>query len=457
MEEKDAVGGLTKIYLIILIVFALSLTLSPAQSLQAINDAAKGPVDIAVGPRVFLPDQAKLTFQAAWKEFREAHTYNIDGEFEIGGSCDDNQDTLDTFYIHLSKHRLTKTIHFMQRCSLCSGSGKIQTAPDGIVGNNNCPNCRGSGREEAANTYTFYVLPINVPAKPETPRQKQEKALRASVAKELADLESLHSSGDIAASLRLGKIYAEGYHFIPKDSPKSEPYFLKAMSLGSEAGLEGYLRARESAFKGNPNEALLIYAMRLAKPSASTTTPPVHLSYTEHLVAQAIAERTLTLLRKARLVADDLKLAKLRDIARSPNGAEPLSNHRTPQANPFIQEFLSNAQPPRIAGSTFRKLRLAALAKGNGAFGMLADFIQNGEGPSTLRNAQAAHIYYKLEFLTSGDPYALECARHIEGNVDPRTTEFFLTEYRRLLAEASVTENTLAAADEIHPLVSIAK
>ncbi len=456
MTAIDVVHTLMKTCRILAAIF-LASTLLEAQSLQTINDTAKGSTDIAVGPKVFVPDQARLTFLAAWKEFRETHTYNLDGEFELGGTCDENQDTLDVFYIHLSTHRLTKTIHFMQRCSLCSGSGKVPTIADGNAGNNNCPNCRGSGREEAAATYTFYVLPANAPAKPETPRQKQEKALRASVAKEIADLELLHSAGDIDASLRLGKIYAEGYHFIPKDSPKSEPYFLKAMSLGSEAGLEGYLRARESAFKGNPNDALLIYAMRLAKPSASTTMPPIHLSYTEHLVAQAIAERTLTLLRKARLVADDLKLAKLRDIARSPNGAEPLSNHRTPQANPFIQEFLSNAQPPRIAGSTFRKLRLVALAKGNGAFGMLADFIQNGEGPSTLRNAQAAHIYYKLEFLTSGDPYALECARHIEGSVDPRTTEFFLTEYRRLLAEASVTENTLAAADEIHPLISIAK
>lgn len=435
----------------------LASSLLDAQSLQTINDTAKGPTDVAVGPKVFVQDQARLTFQAAWKEFRETHAYNLDGEFELGGKCDDTPDTLDAFYIYLSTHRLTKTIHFMQRCSLCSGSGKIPVVADGTAGNNNCPNCRGTGREEASATYTFYVSPTNVPAKPETPRQKEEKALRANVAKELADLESLHSSGDVSASLRLGKIYAEGYHFIPKDTAKSEPYFLKAMSLGSEAGLGGYLEAREAAFKGNINDALLIYAMRLARSSGSTVHPPVQLSYTDHLVAQAIAERSLSLIRKSRFVADDLKINKLRDIARSPNGAEPLSNHRTPQINPFLLEFLSNAQPPRIAGSSYKKIRQLALAKVNGAFGMLADFIQNGEGPNALRNAQAAHIYYKLEYLTSGDPYALECARHIEGSVDTRTTEFLLAEYRRLLAEASVNDNTLAAVDEVHPLALITK
>lgn len=177
------------------------------------------------------------------------HAYTLDGEFVPGSGCPDDQDTLDSFYIYLGTNRLTKTIHFKQRCSLCAGSGKLQSSPEIIVGNNNCPNCRGSGREDAANTYTFFVLPTNVPPKPESPRQKQEKELRANVTNEIKELETRFSAGDASASLRLGQIYAQGYHFIPKDLAKSEPYFLKAMTLGSIDGLPGYLNAREQAFR----------------------------------------------------------------------------------------------------------------------------------------------------------------------------------------------------------------
>ena len=436
------------------------LTNAQAQSVQAINDVTRGPIETATGPKVFMTDQARLTFQAAWKEFRETHTYTLDGEFEPGNGCPDDQDTLDSFFIHLGTNRLTKTIHFKQRCSLCAGSGKIQTAPDGIVGNNNCPNCRGSGREEAANTYTFYVLPINVPAKPETPRHKQEKALRAKVTKELSELELLHAAGNIEASLQLGKIYSEGYYFIPRDIPKSEPFFLKAMSLGSEKGLIGYLLAKESSFKGNNNEAIILYAMRIARCRFSSELkpkPPIALSYTDHLIAQGIAERILKLLSTSHLSQDDLKVSKLRDVARSPNGAEPITNSHTPTINSVIREFLSNERPPRITGDSYRKLREAAVAKSNGAFGMLADFIQNGEGSTSMRNAQSAHIYYKLEYLTSGDAYALECARNIEVNIDQKTSDFFVEEYRRLMAENSVNDNALLAVEEIHPLIDFVK
>jgi hypothetical protein len=428
-----------------------------SQTSPSINDANRGPVDVPVGPRVFLNDQARLTFSAAWKEFRETHTYNLDGEFENGGSCPENQDTLDAFYIYLGKNRITKTIHFMQRCGLCSGSGKLGSALDNVSGNNNCPNCRGSGKEEAAATYTFFVLPSNIPAKPETPRQKQEKALRESVTKELAELELGHSAGNAQASLRLGKIYAEGYHFIPRDVSKSEPYFLKAMTLGSEIALSGYLKAREEAFKGQTNDAIIIYALRLCSPATSQAAPLIKLSYTDHLIAQAISERTWSLLRKGKLTPEDLKLSKLRDIARSPNGSASIESRRIPKINFIVQEFFSNDRPPRISGDSFKKLQQAALAKGNGAFGMLGDFIQNGEGPTSKRNAQAAHIYYKLEHLTSGDPYALECAQRIEETVDSKTTDFFLREYRKLLAESSVNDTALLAADDIHPNIGIAK
>jgi len=428
-----------------------------SQTSQSINDANRGAIDVPVGPRVFLSDQARITFGATWKEFRETHSYNLDGEFENGGSCQDNQDTLDAFYIYLGKNRITKTIHFMQRCSLCSGSGKLGSALDNVTGNNNCPNCRGSGKEEAAATYTFFVLPSNIPAKPESPRQKQEKALRDSVSRELAELELGHAAGNAAASLRLGKIYAEGYHFIPKDVSKSEPYFLKAMTLGSEIALSGYLKAREEAFKGQTNDALMIYALRMNSPPASKASPPIQLSYTDHLIAQAISERTIRLLRKGKLTPEDLKVSKLRDVARSPNGSAPIENRHIQKINSIVQEFLSNDRPPRIAGSSFKKLQQVALAKGNGAFGMLGDFIQNGEGPTSKRNAQAAHVYYKLEHLISGDSYALDCAQRIETSIDPKTTEFFLREYRQLLAESYVNDTALLAIDEIHANIEITK
>jgi hypothetical protein len=425
---------------------------SIAQSLQVINDATKGPIEVAAGPKVYMSDQARLTFLAAWKEFRNTHTYTLDGEFEPGSGCPDDQDTLDAFYIHLGSHRLTKTIRFMQRCSLCAGSGKIQTAPEGNIGNNNCPNCRGSGREEAASTYTFYVLPVNLPAKPETPRQKQEKALRASVAKEMAELENLSSSGNISASLKLGKIYAEGYHYIPKDVAKSEPHFLKALILGSIDGLPGYLNSREQAFRGNPNDALLLYALRLASNSPAKTTPKLQLSFTDHLIAQALADRILVLVSKSKLTGDDLNLHNLRKLARTSDLSDPIQNKGTPILNSVIREFLSSDRTPRISGASLNRIRQAAIAKSNGAFGMLADFSHNGEGPSSSRNAQAAHIYYILENLTSGDSYALECAQEIQDSVDTKTTEFFVNQYRHLLYNSTVNETVLIAIDEIHAL-----
>ncbi|MCG3772841.1 MAG: hypothetical protein JW384_04063 [Nitrosomonadaceae bacterium] len=425
---------------------------SIAQSLKVINDATKGPIEVAAGPKVYMSDQARLTFLAAWKEFRNTHTYTLDGEFEPGSGCPDDQDTLDAFYIHLGSHRLTKTIRFMQRCSLCAGSGKIQTAPEGNIGNNNCPNCRGSGREEAASTYTFYVLPVNLPAKPETPRQKQEKALRASVAKEMAELENLSSSGNISASLKLGKIYAEGYHYIPKDVAKSEPYFFKALILGSIDGLPGYLNSREQAFRGNPNDALLLYALRLASNSPAKTTPKLQLSFTDHLIAQALADRILVLVSKSKLTGDDLNLHSLRKLARTSDLPDPIQNKGTPILNSVIREFLSSDRTPRISGASLNRIRQAAIAKSNGAFGMLADFSHNGEGPSSSRNAQAAHIYYILENLTSGDSYALECAQEIQDSVDTKTTEFFVNQYRHLLYNSTVNETVLIAIDEIHAL-----
>jgi hypothetical protein len=430
---------------------------SIAQSLQAVNDATRGPVEVATGPKVFMTDQARITFQAAWKEFRDAHTYTLDGEFVPGSGCPDDPDTLAAFYIHLGNNRLTKTIRFMQRCSLCAGSGKIQTAPEGNIGNNNCPNCRGSGREEAANTYTFYVLPVNLPAKPETPRQKQEKALRASVAKELAELESLFSAGNILASLRLGKIYAEGYHFIPKDVAKSESYFLKALILGSIDGLPGYLNAREQAFKGNQNDALFLYALRLASNLPATNKTRLQLSFTDHLVAQALSDRILLLISKSKLTGDDLNLYNLRKLARTSDIPDPFQNRSAPALNSVIKEFLSNDRPPRISGASLTRIRQAAITKSNGAFGMLADFAHNGEGPSSSRNAQAAHIYYMLENLTSGDSYALECAREIEGSVDTKTTDFVVNQYRHLLYNSTVNETALLAIDEIHALPGIIK
>jgi hypothetical protein len=430
---------------------------SIAQSLQAINDATKGPIEVAAGPKVYMSDQARLTFQAAWKEFRNTHTYTLDGEFEPGSGCPDDQDTLDAFYIHLGSNRLTKTIRFMQRCSLCAGSGKIQTAPEGNIGNNNCPNCRGSGREEAANTYTFYVQPANLPAKPETPRQKQEKALRASVSKELAELETKFAAGDIAASLKLGKIYAEGYHFIPRNVAKSESYFLKALTLGSIDGLPGYLNAREQAFKGNQNDALFLYALRLASNSPATNKLRLQLSFTDHLVAQALSDRILLLISKSKLTGDDLNLYNLRKLARTPDIAESFQSRSAPALNSVIKEFLSNDRPPRISGASLNRIRQAAITKSSGAFGILADFAHNGEGPSSSRNAQAAHIYYMLENLTSGDSYALECAREIEGSVDTKTTDFFVNQYRHLLYNSTVNETALLAIDEIHALPGIIK
>lgn len=425
---------------------------STAQSMQAISSATKGPIEVATGPKVFMSDQARITFQAAWKEFRETHTYSLDGEFEPGSGCPDNQDTLDAFFIHLGSNRLTKTIHFMQRCGLCAGSGKIQTAPEGNIGNNNCPNCRGSGREEAANTYTFFVLPANLPAKPETPRQKQEKALRASVEKEMTELEILFSAGDIPASLRLGKIYADGYHFIPKDISKAEKYFSKALFLGSKEGLTGYLNAREQTFKGNHNEALLLYALRLANNPHQSTKPRLPLSFTEHLLAQAFADRIIQLLSHSKLTAEDISLPSLRRLARIHDASNPIQNKRTPAINIVIREFLSNERPPRISGASLDKVRKAAVAKSNGAFGMMGDFSLNGDGPSGTRNAQAAHIYYTLENITSGDPYALECARGIENSIDAKTTDFFVNQYRHLLYNSTVNETVLLAIDEIHAL-----
>ena len=88
---------------------------------------------------------------------------------------------------------------------------------------------------------------------------------------------------------------------------------------------------------------------------------------------------------------------------------------------------------------------------------MLADFAHNGEGPSASRNAQAAHIYYMLENLTSGDPYALECAKSLEGSIDKNTSDFFLNEYRHLLYDSAVSETALLAIDEIHSLPGIVK
>ncbi len=422
------------------------------QSLQAINDASKGATEVAVGPKVFMTDQARVTFQAAWKEFRESHSYNLDGEFEPGGTCPDNQDTLDTFYIYLGTHRLTKTIHFMQRCGLCAGSGKIQTATEGNIGNNNCPNCRGSGKEEAAATYTFYVVPANVPQKPETPRQKQERELRARITKELAELEAQHEEGNPRASLRLGKIHAEGYHFIPKDIAKSEHYFLKSLLLGQKDGLSGYLRSREQAFKGNPNDALILQALRLASKTPEASNPGLRISFTDHLIAQALADRILLLIGRSKLTIDDLHLPGLRKLARNQDLAEPIQNKSTPALNFVIKEFLSNESPPRISGASLSKIRRAAVAKSHGAFGMLADFAHNGEGPSSQRNAQAAHIYYILENITSGDPYALECARAIEGSIDTKTTDFFVNQYRQLLYNSTVNETVLLAVDEIHAL-----
>jgi hypothetical protein len=456
MNRKVALKEILTVFAYTCLGFTI-LANSQAQSLQAINDAARGPIETATGPKVFMTDQARITFQAAWKEFRETHTYTLDGEFEPGSGCPDDQDTLDSFFIYLGTNRLTKTIHFKQRCSLCSGSGKIQTAPDGIVGNNNCPNCRGSGREEAANTYTFYVLPINVPAKPETPRQKQEKALRASVTKEMTELEKLSSAGDIAATLRLGEIYAKGYHFIPKDVARSEPYFLKTLILGSLDGLPGYLNAREQAFKGNPNDALLLHALRLASTSQATEMTKLQVSYTDHLVARAISDRMLLRISKSKLTKDDISLPGLRRLARTPDLAEPIKNKGTPALSLIINEFLSSESPPRISGTSLTRVRQAAVGKSNGAFGMLADFAHNGEGPSAYRNAQAAHIYYMLENLTSGDPYALECAKTLEGSIDKNTSEFFINEYRHLLYDSAVSETALLAIDEMHSLPGIIK
>jgi hypothetical protein len=97
------------------------------------------------------------------------------------------------------------------------------------------------------------------------------------------------------------------------------------------------------------------------------------------------------------------------------------------------------------------------LAKGNGAFGMLGDFIQNGEGPGSLRNAQAAHIYYNLEYLTSGDPYALESARSIEASIDAKTTSFFVNQYRHLAYNNTINETMLQAIEEMHSILEITK
>ena len=83
---------------------------------------------------------------------------------------------------------------------------------------------------------------------------------------------------------------------------------------------------------------------------------------------------------------------------------------------------------------------------------MLADFAHNGEVPMALSSAQAAHIYYTLENLTSGDPYALECARGIEDSIDLKTTEFFINEYRHLLYNSTVNDTLLIAIDEIHSI-----
>lgn len=423
-----------------------------AQSLQSLNDVTRGPIETATGPKVFMSDQARLTFQAAWKEFRDTHSYSLDGEFEPGSGCPDDQDTLNSFYIYLGSNRLTKTIHFKQRCGLCAGSGKVQTSPEIVVGNNNCPNCRGSGREDAANTYTFFVLPTNVPPKPETPRQKQEKALRASVATEIAELEARYAAGDIAATLRLGEIYAQGYHFIPKDLPKSEPYFLKAMILGSADGLPGYLKAREQAFKGNPNEALLLLALRTACIAPVSSSIKLELSFTDHLVARAIADRINSLISKSKLTSNDISLPYLRKLARSSELPEPILHKTAPAMNSIINEFLSNDRPPRISGISLSKVRQAAVNKSRGAFGMLGDFAHNGEGPSSSRNAQAAHIYYLLENLISGDPYALECAKAIENSVDQGTSAFFLGQYRQLLNDSTITETTLLAIDQIHAM-----
>lgn len=428
-----------------------------AQSLQAINDITRGPIETATGPKVFMSDQARLTFQAAWKEFRETHAYTLDGEFVPGSGCPDDQDTLDSFYIYLGTNRLTKTIHFKQRCSLCAGSGKLQSSPEIIVGNNNCPNCRGSGREDATNTYTFFVLPTNVPPKPESPRQKQEKELRANVTNEIKELETRFSAGDASASLRLGKIYAQGYHFIPKDLAKSEPYFLKAMTLGSIDGLPGYLNAREQAFRGNANEALLLRALRLASNQPANSGLKLDLTFSDHLVAQAIADRILLLISKSKLTPNDINLPHLRRLARLSDLPEPIKNKSASLINPVINEFLSNETPPRISGTSLSKIRQAAINKSKGAFGMLGDFAHNGEEPSSSRNAQAAHIYYLLENLTSGDPYALECAKAIETSVDQSTSAFFLNQYRHLLYNSTVTETTLVAIDEIHAMPALTK
>jgi hypothetical protein len=425
-----------------------------AQTAQILDDTAKGPQEIPTGPRVFMPDQARLTFNEAWKEFRESHTYNLDGEFEIGGRCEDTPETLDAFYIYLSNNRLTKTIHFKQRCSLCGGSGKIGGLAER---KDNCQNCFGSGREEAAKTYSFLVLPINVPKKPETPRQKQEKALREKIQREIIELELLSSAGNVDACLSLGKKYSTGYHFIARDLAKSEKYFLKAMTLGSMDGIIGYLEAREYAFKGSAKDAMLIYALRLALNDHSTRTPAIKPSYTDHLIAQALSERICLLISKSGLSQGDLDLKNLRRIAQDREIAVPINNSNTPSLSPIILEFFSSEMPPRISQASLTKIRAASLKKTNGAFGMLADFAHNGEVPIAQRSAQSAHIYYMLENLTSGDPYALECARAIEDSVDVKTTEFFINEYRHLLYNSTVNETMLLAIDEIHTLNRVEK
>jgi hypothetical protein len=273
----------------------------------------------------------------------------------------------------------------------------------------------------------------------------------------MAELETLFSAGNISASLRLGKIYAEGYHFIPKDVAKSESYFLKALILGSIDGLPGYLNAREQAFKGNQNDALILCALRLASNSPATTKPRLQLSFTDNLVAQALSDRILLLISKSKLTGDDLNLYNLRKLARTSGIADTFQSKSTPALNSVIKEFISNDRPPRISGASLTRIRQAAIAKSNGAFGMLADFAHNGEGPASSRNAQAAHIYYMLENLTSGDPYALECARKIEGSIDSKTTDFFVNQFRHLLYNSTVNETALLAIDEIHALPGIIK
>jgi hypothetical protein len=262
----------------------------------------------------------------------------------------------------------------------------------------------------------------------------------------------LSSSGDIDASLSLGKKYSTGYHFITKDIAKSEIYFLKAMTQGSMDGIRGYLEAREYAFKGNAKDAMLIYALRLAVDGYSANTNTIKPSYSDHLIAQAISERVCLLIKRAGLSTGDLDLRNLRKLAQDREITVPLSNSKTPALNPIIREFFSSEIPPRISQTSLSQIRAAALRKTNGAFGMLADFAHNGEVPMALRSSQAAHIYYMLENLTSGDPYALECARAIEDSIDVKTTEFFVNEYRHLLYNSAVNETMLLAIDEIHTL-----